>query len=141
MGEVAKAVVSRGGRPDLAGVEELTRVKVPTLLLVGGRDTPVIALNRDAYAKLRCEKQLRVIPGAGHLFDEPGTIEQLLARGAADPTEQHRYPVVALGSPWVISDGRGFPYLDRNGGERDLDLHWGLLSQWSNTFRFLAVRS
>jgi dienelactone hydrolase len=88
MGDAAKAVVSRGGRPDLAGSEELARVKVPTLLLVGGRDTPVIALNRDAFAKLRCEKQLRVIPGAGHLFDEPGTIEQV-AQQAADWFEQH----------------------------------------------------
>jgi len=78
-----RAIVSRGGRPDLAGDEELARVTAPTLLLVGGRDTPVIALNRDAFARLRCEKQLRVIPGAGHLFEEPGTIEQV-AQQAAD---------------------------------------------------------
>jgi dienelactone hydrolase len=88
MGDAARAVVSRGGRPDLAGADELARVGAPTLLLVGGRDTPVIALNRDAFAKLRCEKQLRVIPGAGHLFEEPGTIEQV-AQQAADWFEQH----------------------------------------------------
>jgi putative phosphoribosyl transferase len=92
------AIVSRGGRPDLAGDEELARVAAPTLLLVGGRDTPVIALNRDAFAKLRCEKQLRVIPGAGHLFEEPGTIEQV-ALQAADWFERH------FTSPPALSTG------------------------------------
>lgn len=68
------AVVSRGGRPDLAG-PFLARVRSPTLLLVGGRDTQVLALNREALDKLRCEKQLIVVPGATHLFEEPGTLE------------------------------------------------------------------
>jgi pimeloyl-ACP methyl ester carboxylesterase len=83
-----RAIVSRGGRPDLAGGETLGRVTSPTLLLVGGRDTPVIALNRDALARLGGEKQLRVIPGASHLFEEPGTLEQV-AQQAAEWFEQH----------------------------------------------------
>lgn len=68
------AVVSRGGRPDLAG-ERLADVKAPTLLIVGSRDVPVIPLNEDAYAQLRCAKKLEVVPGASHLFEEPGTLE------------------------------------------------------------------
>jgi putative phosphoribosyl transferase len=84
----AKAVVSRGGRPDLAGAETLGRVRSPTLLLVGGRDTSVIALNREALARLACEKQLRVVPGASHQFEEPGTLEQV-AQQAADWFELH----------------------------------------------------
>ena len=75
------AGVSRGGRPDLAG-SALTRVRAPTLLIVGGNDGQVIALNRAALAQLRCEKQLVIVPGATHLFEEPGALEQvaLLAR-------------------------------------------------------------
>ena len=68
------AVVSRGGRPDLAG-EALRRVMSPTLLIVGGRDEPVIELNEQAYALLPCEKELRIVPGATHLFEEPGALE------------------------------------------------------------------
>jgi dienelactone hydrolase len=72
-----KAVVSRGGRPDLAG-PALARVHAPTLLLVGGMDHVVLALNREALAQLGCaHKQLNVIPGATHLFEEPGTLEQV----------------------------------------------------------------
>ncbi len=70
------AVVSRGGRPDLAG-PYLSRVRVPTLLLVGGDDEPVIALNEEALAQLTCPKELVIIPGASHLFEEPGTLEQV----------------------------------------------------------------
>jgi putative phosphoribosyl transferase len=70
------AVVSRGGRPDLA-VEALPRVKAPTLLIVGGNDTPVIKMNREALALLQCEKQLSIVPGATHLFEEPGTLEEV----------------------------------------------------------------
>jgi putative phosphoribosyl transferase len=75
------AVVSRGGRPDLAG-DLLARVQSPTLLIVGGLDEQVIELNRAALARLRCEKQLVIVPGATHLFEEPGTLEQvaMLAR-------------------------------------------------------------
>ena len=70
------AVVSRGGRPDLAG-PALPRVQAPTLLIVGGDDPEVIRLNREALAKLRCEKQLVIVPGATHLFEEPGALEQV----------------------------------------------------------------
>lgn len=69
------AVVSRGGRPDLAG-DALRRVRCPTLFVVGGYDEMVIALNDDAYARLRCPKDFRIVPGASHLFEEPGKLEQ-----------------------------------------------------------------
>ncbi|MBX7432829.1 dienelactone hydrolase family protein [Mycobacterium sp. Y57] len=69
-----KAVVSRGGRPDLAG-EWLARVDAPTLLIVGGRDEVVLGLNRQAQQAIRVECQIRVIPGATHLFEEPGALE------------------------------------------------------------------
>ncbi len=68
------AVVSRGGRPDLAG-EALARVRAPTLLIVGGDDVAVIELNEQAMARLRCEKRLEIVPGATHLFEEPGTLD------------------------------------------------------------------
>jgi pimeloyl-ACP methyl ester carboxylesterase len=71
-----KAVVSRGGRPDLAR-DALPRVKAPTLLIVGGRDEVVLDLNRQAYERLQCEKRLEVVPGATHLFEEPGTLERV----------------------------------------------------------------
>ena len=78
--DVVKAVVSRGGRPDLAG-EYLGQVRAPTLLLVGGNDEPVIGLNQEAYDKLRLlkndEKKLTIIPGATHLFEEQGKLEQV----------------------------------------------------------------
>jgi dienelactone hydrolase len=70
------AVVSRGGRPDLAGLA-LLHVKAPTLLIVGGLDEPVIQMNEDAYAQLRCVKELKIIPGATHLFEEPGKLEEV----------------------------------------------------------------
>lgn len=70
------AVVSRGGRPDLAG-DGLAEVKAPTLLIVGSRDIPVIPLNKDAFEKLRCEKKLEIVQGASHLFEEPGTLEEV----------------------------------------------------------------
>ncbi len=80
--DAVHAVVSRGGRPDLAeGV--LHRVQAPTLLIVGGRDLPVLALNEEALEKLRCEKRLEVIPGAGHLFEEPGALEAVARLAAA----------------------------------------------------------
>ncbi|MBI2850409.1 MAG: dienelactone hydrolase family protein [Chloroflexi bacterium] len=80
--EAVGAVVSRGGRPDLAA-PVLDRVKAPTLLIVGGEDYPVIEMNRSALAKLKTEKQLVIVPGATHLFEEPGTLEQA-ARYAGD---------------------------------------------------------
>jgi putative phosphoribosyl transferase len=71
-----KAVVSRGGRPDLAE-PYLPSVTVPTLLIVGGHDEPVIEMNQAAYDLLTCEKKLIIVPGATHLFEEPGTLEQV----------------------------------------------------------------
>jgi putative phosphoribosyl transferase len=68
------AIVSRGGRPDLAG-PKLAQVRAPTLLIVGGLDHAVIELNRAAQSDLRCENQLRIVPGATHLFEEPGTLD------------------------------------------------------------------
>jgi putative phosphoribosyl transferase len=76
------AVVSRGGRPDLAG-DALPRVKAPTLLIVGGNDDIVIELNEMARDQLRCEVKLEIIPGATHLFEEPGALEQV-AKLASD---------------------------------------------------------
>jgi putative phosphoribosyl transferase len=76
------AVVSRGGRPDLAG-DALPRVKAPTLLIVGGDDEVVIELNEQARARMNCECKIDIIPGATHLFEEPGTLEQV-AKLASD---------------------------------------------------------
>lgn len=70
------AAVSRGGRPDLAG-PALPHVQAPTLLIVGGNDGPVIAMNQEALAQMRCEKRLEIVPGASHLFEEPGALEQV----------------------------------------------------------------
>ncbi len=75
------AIVSRGGRPDLAG-SDLSRVRAPTLLIVGGEDTAVIRMNRDAFELLPGRKELTIVPGATHLFEEPGTLEEV-ARLAA----------------------------------------------------------
>lgn len=76
------AVVSRGGRPDLAPPDALARVKAPTLFLVGGQDFGVIELNEQAFAHLQCNKQLVTVPGATHLFEEPGTLEQVASQAA-----------------------------------------------------------
>jgi alpha-beta hydrolase superfamily lysophospholipase len=83
MGDAIAAVVSRGGRPDLAGKSALSQVIAPTLLIVGSEDYGVIELNEQAYALLKCEKKLALIAGATHLFEEPGTLEQA-AKYAAD---------------------------------------------------------
>jgi putative phosphoribosyl transferase len=82
------AVVSRGGRPDLAGAEALRGVQAPTLLIVGGDDTIVIDLNRRAFALMACEKELRIVPGATHLFEEMGALEAV-ARMATDWFARH----------------------------------------------------
>lgn len=87
LGSSIGAVVSRGGRPDLAG-EALRHVKAPTLLIVGERDEEVLRLNERAYAQLSCEKSLAVVPHATHLFQEPGTLEEV-ARLAADWFRKH----------------------------------------------------
>jgi pimeloyl-ACP methyl ester carboxylesterase len=75
---LVRAVVSRGGRPDLAG-ESLPRVEAPTLLIVGGADPVVLDLNHQAVDRMHCEKKLQVIPGAGHLFEEPGALSKVAA--------------------------------------------------------------
>ncbi len=77
------AVVSRGGRPDLAPPAELARVRAPTLFLVGGQDYGVIELNEAAFAELSCEKRLLIVPGATHLFEEPGTLEEVASQAAS----------------------------------------------------------
>jgi putative phosphoribosyl transferase len=82
------AIVSRGGRPDLAGRMALERVKAPTLLIVGGDDTEVLELNKVAYAELACQKLLLVVPGATHLFAEEGTLE-VVANHAASWFKRH----------------------------------------------------
>ena len=87
------AVVSRGGRPDLAGLA-LARVRAPTLLIVGGNDFEVVELNRRALALLRCEKRLEIVPGATHLFEEPGALEEV-ARLAREWFERYLTPTEA----------------------------------------------
>src|SRR5205807_6762888 len=82
LGDTVGAVVSRGGRPDLAG-DALAKVESPTLLIVGGLDYPVIEMNKAALARLRCEKEMKIVPGATHLFEEPGTLEQVADLAAA----------------------------------------------------------
>jgi putative phosphoribosyl transferase len=77
-----RAIVSRGGRPDLAG-DALENVTAPTLLIVGGHDPEVLALNRSAYRHLQCERLLEVVPAATHLFEEPGTLEAVVALARA----------------------------------------------------------
>jgi dienelactone hydrolase len=84
---IVRAVVSRGGRPDLAG-DALARVEAPTLLIVGGNDEPVIQMNRDAIARMHAQVHLEIVPGATHLFEERGALEQV-ARLAADWFGRH----------------------------------------------------
>ena len=76
------AIVSRGGRPDLAG-RALAKVKAPTLLIVGGNDGPVIDMNKEAMEKMKAEVKLEIVPGATHLFEEPGTLEKVAELAAA----------------------------------------------------------
>ena len=89
------AIVSRGGRPDLAG-PALPRVAAPTLLIVGGNDFPVIDMNQEALEQMRTEKRLEIVPGATHLFEEPGALEQV-ARLAAGWFVRHLDPEVGIG--------------------------------------------
>ena len=92
LGDSVGAVVSRGGRPDLAG--DALPVKSPTLLIVGGLDYPVIEMNKSALSRMRCEKEMKIVPGATHLFEEPGTLQEV-ARLAADWFQKHLHSVVA----------------------------------------------
>ena len=91
--EEIAAVVSRGGRPDLAGAA-LPKVTTPTLLIVGGFDGPVIQMNRDAMKQMRAEVKLEIVPGATHLFEEPGTLERV-AELAGTWFERHLQPAAA----------------------------------------------
>jgi len=91
--DAVDAVVSRGGRPDLAG-PALALVRAPTLLIVGGNDFEVVELNRRALALLRCEKRLEIVPGATHLFEEPGALE-VVARLAREWFERYLMPTEA----------------------------------------------
>jgi putative phosphoribosyl transferase len=85
-----RGIVSRGGRPDLAGTS-LPKVKAPTLLIAGGADYAIIDLNEKALKELQCEKRLEIVPGATHLFEEPGTLERV-AELASDWFEKHLSP-------------------------------------------------
>ena len=98
------AVVSRGGRPDLAG-PALHGVKAPTLLIVGGNDAPVIDMNREAMAQMRAETKLDIVPGATHLFEEPGALEEV-ARLARDWFLRHLRAGVRRGSDWYQDNDR-----------------------------------
>jgi len=95
------AVVSRGGRPDLAG-DALPRVKAPTLLIVGGDDGAVIDMNREAYDQLTCPKRMEIVPGAGHLFEEPGKLE-IVAALARDWFDAHLH--AGKGGAMYCGDG------------------------------------
>jgi dienelactone hydrolase len=89
--DVVGAAVSRGGRPDLAG-SALARLQAPTMLIVGGKDLPVLKLNEEAFAQLRIQKRLVVVPGATHLFEEPGALDEV-ARLAREWFERYLMPV------------------------------------------------
>ena len=91
LGKIIGAVVSRGGRPDLAG-NALRRVKSPTLLIVGEKDEEVLEWNEEAFEMLDCEKRLMVVPGATHLFEEPGTLPEA-ARLAGEWFREHLRPL------------------------------------------------
>lgn len=88
LGDTVQAVVSRGGRPDLAGAHELAKVVAPTLLLVGGADAEALPLNRTAYTRLHCAKEFVVIPNATHLFEEPDALDAV-SQHAANWFHQH----------------------------------------------------
>ena len=92
LGEKIRAVVSRGGRPDLAG-EALKKVSAPTLLIVGERDVPVIELNQEAAERLAGKKLLTIVPGATHLFEEPGTLERVACL-ASEWFLKHLHPII-----------------------------------------------
>jgi putative phosphoribosyl transferase len=96
LGDAVGAVVSRGGRPDLAG-DALPKVNAPTLLIVGGRDYAVIEMNKDALTHMRCEKELKIVPGATHLFEESDTLEQVAILAASWFRKYLRAPATASG--------------------------------------------
>ncbi|MGZ8831253.1 MAG: dienelactone hydrolase family protein, partial [Thermoanaerobaculia bacterium] len=89
--DLVRAVVSRGGRPDLAS--KLDRVTAPTLLIVGGNDKEVLTMNESALRKMKCAKRLEVVPGATHLFEEPGMLERVAAL-AGNWFSEHLQPTI-----------------------------------------------
>lgn len=97
LGQQVAVVVSRGGRPDLAGTS-LPRVEAPTLLIVGGRDEQVISLNWDSYRLLHCEKQVEIVDRATHLFEEPGALEEVARLAAAWFKKHFESKAQAVGS-------------------------------------------
>lgn len=97
LGARISAVVSRGGRPDLASPQVLAAVKAPTLLLVGGEDGPVIGMNEKALRHLACEKEMTIVPHANHLFEQEGTLEQV-AQHAARWFDRYLVPVIPDGT-------------------------------------------
>lgn len=101
LGEGVGAVVSRGGRPDLAGEGALSQVMCPTLLIVGEFDYPVIEMNQEALRHMRCEKKLQIVPGATHLFEEPGTLEEV-AHLAANWFKTHLHSDAAESATPVV---------------------------------------
>jgi putative phosphoribosyl transferase len=101
-GSPAEAVVSRGGRPDLAG-DRLPWVKAPTLLIVGGADAAVLDLNRQARARMRCPTRLVVVPGATHLFEEPGALDEVARLAAA------WFGTLLLGRDTTTAERHGVP--------------------------------
>jgi len=103
LGDTVGAVVSRGGRPDLAG-DALPKVQSPTLLIVGGRDYPVIEMNKAALARMQCEKELKIVTGATHLFEERGTLEQV-ADLAADWFQRHLVAATLVSEPGAVAMG------------------------------------
>lgn len=111
-GQPIGAVVSRGGRPDLA-MSALERVQSPTLLIVGGLDDIVIDLNREAYGKLKAEKHFAIVPGATHLFEEPGTLQEV-ARLAADWFKRYLGATAPTKTPKTKIGRRPSPFLGRS---------------------------
>jgi Raf kinase inhibitor-like YbhB/YbcL family protein len=128
LGDHVSAVVSRGGRPDLA-MDVLDRVVSPTLLIVGGEDREVIRLNEAAYRVLRCEKELEIVPGATHLFEEPGTLEQVAGLAldwfrAHTPRPEGPNMTFELTSPAFQNGGIIPSKLTCDGADVSPALHW-----------------
>ncbi|MCV2487827.1 DUF6221 family protein [Geodermatophilus sp. YIM 151500] len=128
--EAVRAVVSRGGRPDLAG-DALERVRAPTLLVVGGHDVQVLRLNRDAAAHLAAEHEVAVVPGATHLFEEPGALEEVVERTTAWLLRWLRGRPRSRDRTSGRSRARSRVALHRSSGQdAGMDVGWGTDDQW-----------